>query len=51
MSQHTSKLEQAPRKPKRAWVTPRLIEHGSLKEITAKLGTTPDVSFGGSFNS
>jgi hypothetical protein len=49
MPQDKNKLQQAPRKPKRDWVTPRLTEHGSLKQITAKIGATPDAVGGGSF--
>ena len=50
MPQDKNKLQQAPRKPKRDWVTPRLTEHGSLKQITAKIGVNPDIGAGGSFN-
>jgi hypothetical protein len=45
MPQDTSKLEQEPRKAKRVWGTPRLTEHGSLKQITTitpKTAGTPD---------
>jgi hypothetical protein len=48
MRQDKNKLEQAPQKPKRDWVTPRVTEHGSLKQITAKRGVIPEAA-GGSF--